>query len=102
MEYYIFCEYYLARRTDAFICEWFINGEWKEDKRRTLALEDALNDYGDYSFMDQDQITEIMATELIQKGTIVLNGDIGYGTTYYEPKKIRLRNWKRPNKNFQS
>ena len=31
MEYYIFKEHSLARKTDFWKCEWFINGEWIED-----------------------------------------------------------------------
>lgn len=97
MEYYLFMEHRLARRTSSFKCEWLVNGEWKEDSQRTLALEDALHDFGDYSFGDLDQITQEMAEELIQNGTIVLQGSIGYGTFYHEPKTIHLSNWKESN-----
>ena len=95
MHYYLFMGHLLARRTAPFSCEWFVNGEWKEDSQRTLALEDALNDYGDYSIGDQDQITQEMASALIQNGTIVLQGNIGYGICYHEPKTIQLSNWKK-------
>lgn len=98
MDYYIFCEHKLARRAKPFKYEWLVNGEWKEDRLSSLALEDSLHDYGDYSFGDQDQITEVMAIELIQNGTIVLQGDIGYGTTYYKPKTVQLSHWKKPKK----
>jgi len=86
----------LARRAAPFKCEWFVNGEWKEDHQMTKALEDALMDYGDYSIMDQDRITPEMAQELIQNGTILLQGNIGYGTFYHAPKTIQLSNWKKP------
>jgi len=46
MEYYIFKERSLARKTDFWKCEWFINGEWIEDSRMTLALNDSMMDYG--------------------------------------------------------
>jgi hypothetical protein len=98
MEYYIFLGHRLARRTGTgFLnkCEWLINGEWKEDLQRTLALNDALMDYGDYSIFDQDRITPEIAETLIQNGTIVLQGDIGLGTIYREPKTIQLSNWKK-------
>lgn len=86
----------LSRRTDHLKCEWLVNGEWIENSQSTLALEDALHDYGDYSIMDQDHITQEMAEELIQNGTIVLKGDIGYGTFFREPKTIHLSYWKKP------
>lgn len=95
MKYYLFMDHSLARRITPFQCEWLVNGEWKEDSQKTLSLEDALNGYGDYSFGDQDQITQEMAEELIQKGTLVLQGNIGYGTFYNEPKIIQLSNWKK-------
>jgi hypothetical protein len=97
MEYYIFLGHRLARRT-GFLnkCEWLINGEWKEDRQRTLALNDALMNYGDYSIFDQDRITPEIAEALIQNGTIVLQGDIGFGTIYREPKTIQFSNWKKP------
>ena len=97
MEYYLFMGHRLARRITPSECEWLVNGEWKEDSKRTLALNDALNGYGDYSFGDQDQITQEMAEELIRKGTIVLQGDIGFGTFYREPTTIKLSDWKKSN-----
>ncbi len=97
MQYYIFTGHRLARRTASFEYEWLVYGEWKEDDKRTLALKDAMNDYGDYSLMDQDQITPEMAEELIQNGTIVLHGNIGYGTSYGESTTIKLSEWKKPN-----
>jgi hypothetical protein len=97
MEYYIFCGHRLAKRSKSFKCDWFVNGEWEENRQWTLALEDALHDYGDYSFGDQDQITMEIAEELIHNGTIVLQGNIGYGTTYFTPKTIELSDWKKPN-----
>lgn len=96
MEYYLFLEHLLARRTTSKRCEWFVNGEWQEDSRRTLALEDALMDYGDYSIADQDRITSEIAETLIQNGAVILQGDIGFGTNYYEPKTIQLSNWQKP------
>lgn len=97
MEYYLFMGHRLARCTTPSKCEWLVNGEWKEDSQKTLALQDALHDYGDYSIGDQDQITEEMAKERIRNGTIVLQGEIGYGTFYREPKAIQLSNWKKSN-----
>lgn len=95
MEYFILTGNRLARRSASFKYEWYVNGEWKEDNQKTLALKDALYDYGDYSFGDQDQISQEMAKELIQNGTIVLQGEIGFGTCYIEPKTIRLSDWKK-------
>ena len=97
MLYYIFTGNRLARRTASFKCEWLVYGEWKEDDQWTLSLKDAMNDYGDYSLGDQDQITPEMAEELIQNGTIVLEGNIGYGTHYGQPMAIKLSDWKKPN-----
>lgn len=97
MEYYLFMNHRLARRSTTSKCEWLVNGEWIEDSQKTMALQDALHDYGDYSIGDQDQITQEMAQELIQNGTIVLHGEIGYGTCYPEPKTIQLSDWKKPN-----
>ena len=97
MEYYIFCGHSLARQIAPFQYEWLINGEWQEDSKKTLALNDAIMDYGDYSVSDQDHIATEIAEELIQNGTVILEGDIGYGTFYYEPKTIQLSNWKNPN-----
>lgn len=96
MEYYIFMDHRLARRNSSYAFEWLINGEWKEDVRKSRALLDAINGFGDYSFGDQDQITEEMAEELINNGTIILQGDIGFGTSYGQPKKIQLSDWKKP------
>lgn len=96
MEYYIFKEHYLARSKEMCKYEWLENGMWIEDKRRTLALNDALFDYGDYSIFDQDHIPEEIAEELIQNGTTALVGNIGYGTTYSQPKIIKLSNWEKP------
>ena len=87
----------LARCTDFFRCEWLINGEWKEDSQRTLALNDALMGYGDYSVFDQDNITPEIAEELIQTGTTVLQGEVGSGNFYFEPKTIQLSDWEKPN-----
>jgi|SRR5690554_5585363 len=95
MEYFIFAGHRLARHVSPFKYEWLVNGEWREDSKKSLALEDALNDYGDYSFGDQDQITEEMAEELIRNGRIVLEGDIGFGTFYHEPIIIQLSDWKK-------
>lgn len=97
MEYYILLGHWLARRTDFSECEWLINGEWKKDKQLTLRLNDALMDYGDASIFDQEHITPEIAKELIQNGTAILQGDIGYGTFYHEPKKIQLSNWEKTN-----
>jgi len=88
--YFVFLKCALARRLSQFNCEWYENGEWVENQRRTLSLEDSLMDYGDWSVGDNDQITPELAEELIQKGTIVLHGNIGYGCTYCEPKTIIL------------
>lgn len=85
----------LARCITLFNFEWLISGEWKQDRKKTLALQDALNDYGDYSIGDQDRISEEMAEELIRNGSIVLQGDIGYGTFYGGAKKVQLKNWKK-------
>lgn len=90
MQYFIFMDHMLARRDDELKYEWFINGNWSENARMTLNLMDAINGYGDYSIGDQDQITEETAEELIRTGTVILEGDIGYGTFYKEPKIIRL------------
>lgn len=86
----------LARLKNSYDYEWLINGEWKEDFKKTRNLMDAINGYGDYSFGDQDQITEAAAEELIQNGTITLLGDIGFGTSYGQPKTIILSDWKKP------
>ncbi|MDR2972456.1 MAG: hypothetical protein LBU83_11100 [Bacteroidales bacterium] len=100
MKYYLLMGHRLARSKDGSLgnYEWLINGEWKEDTDRSLALNDARVDYGDYSVSDYDDITPEIAEELIQNGTTVLQGYIGYGTTYCEPKTIQLSNWKKPNK----
>lgn len=98
MDYYIFMDHSLARCITPFNFEWLINGEWKLDSKKSLALLDALNDYGDYSIGDQDRITEEMAEELIRNGSIILQGNIGFGTFYGGPKKIQLNNWKKSNK----
>ncbi len=95
MEYYIFMDHRLARRDANSNFEWFINGEWKEDRQKSLALLDAINGFGDYSIGDQDRIGEEMAEELIRNGTVVLQGDIGYGTFYGEPKTIQLSDWRK-------
>jgi hypothetical protein len=95
MDYFIFMDHRLARRHSDYKFEWFLNGEWKEDKKKTMALLDAINGYGDYSFGDQDQITQAMAEELIKNGKITLVGDIGFGTTYGEPKTVHLSDWKK-------
>lgn len=97
MEYYLFMGHRLGRRSTLSKCEWLVNGEWQEDSQKTLALQDALHDYGDYSIGDLDRITQEMAQELIRNGTIVLQGDIGYGTYYREPKTIQLSDWKKSN-----
>lgn len=97
MENLIFVGHRLARRITPYECEWLVKGEWKEDSKMTLALNDALNGYGNYSYGDQDQITEEMAEELILKGTIILQGDIGYGTFYNKPTIIQLSNWRKTN-----
>ena len=100
MEYYLFMGHRLARISSDIILgnyEWLDNGEWKENTKWSLALNDARMHYGDYSISDQDHITPEIAEELIQNGTIVLQGDIGYGTTYCEPKTIQLSNWKKTN-----
>lgn len=47
MEYYIFMDHRLARRNSPYAFEWLINGEWKEDIRKSRALQDAINDFGD-------------------------------------------------------
>ena len=96
MEYYVLMGCRLARRSAQFKCEWLINGEWVEDKQRTLALEDALMDYGDFCTWDQDRIPKEMAEELIQNGKIILKGNIGNGAIYLEPKTIELCDWKKP------
>jgi hypothetical protein len=96
MEYYIFMGHRLARSTVLFKYEWLVNGVWKEVSQWTLSLNDALMNYGDYSVFDQDHITPEIAELLIQNGTIVLQGDIGFGTVYREPKTIQLSNWKKP------
>ena len=100
MEYYLFMRHRLARRSAPGLgnYEWFVNGEWKEDTDRSRSLNDARVGYGDYSVFDYDNITPEMAEELLQNGTIVLQGNIGYGTTYCEPKTIHLSNWKKPTK----
>lgn len=90
MEYYIFMDKKLARRNAELIFEWFVNGEWKKDSKMSLALLDAINGYGDYSVGDQDQITEEIANELIKNKTVILQGNIGFGTIYGEPKTIHL------------
>lgn len=100
MEYYLFMGHKLARTNTSDIgqYEWLVNGEWKEDKEKSLALNDARMDYGDYSICSYDHITPEIAETLIQNGTTVLQGNIGYGTNYCEPKTIHLSNWKKPNK----
>ncbi len=96
MEYYLFKQHSLARCIAPLQYEWLIDGEWTQDSRRTLALNDALMDYGDYSISDQDHITQEIAEKLIQNGITVLQGNVGYGTFYREPKTIQLSNWKKP------
>jgi len=103
--YYIFMEHRLARfikhPDQPFTLgeyEWLFNGEWKKDADRSRALNDARMHYGNYSVSDQDHIAPEVAEELIQNGTVVLQGDIGYGTFYREPKTIQLSDWKKPNK----
>ena len=98
MGYHLFCYCRLARRFASFKCEWLFHGEWVENKKRTLALEDALMDYGDYSFGDEIELTPEVAEELIQNGTIVLNGNIGNGTYFSAPKTITLCDWEKPKK----
>lgn len=93
MEYFIFMDHRLARRKSKYEYEWLIDGEWKEDFKKTRNLMDAINGYGDYSFGDQDQITEETAEKLIRTGTVILEGDIGFGTFYKEPKTIKLSDW---------
>jgi hypothetical protein len=95
MEYYIFMDHSLARRDTNSKFEWLLNCEWKEDSQKSLALLDAINGFGDYSIGDQNRIGEEMAEELIKNGTIVLKGDIGYGTFYGESKKILLSDWRK-------
>jgi hypothetical protein len=81
MEYYLFMEQILARKsTHTYKCEWLVNGEWKMDSKMTLALEDALHDYGDYGIGDQDRKDPEMEDELIQNGTIILKEEIDFGT----------------------
>jgi len=90
-EYYVFKCHSLARKTDFFSkCEWFINGEWIEDSRLTLALNDSMMDYGDSSVFDYDHIKPEIAEELIQTGKTVLP----QGS--FEPKTIQLFNWEKP------
>lgn len=101
MEFYIFMDHLLARRNSSFNFEWLINGEWIEDQKKSLALLDAINGFGNYSYGDQDQISEKIAEELIDKGTIILQGDIGFGTFYGQPKKIELSYWRIPNKEIK-
>ena len=96
MEYYIFGGHRLARGEALSKFEWLINGEWKEDRHWTLALNDAIMGYGDYSVSDQDHIKPEIAEELIRTGTTVLQGDVGFGTFYCEPKIIKMSNWKKP------
>lgn len=38
-----------------------------------------------------------MAEELFNNGKIILQGDIEFGTSYGQPKKIELSDWKKPN-----
>ena len=99
MEYYLFMGHRLARiASDIGLgsYEWLLNGEWGKNDKLSLALNDARMNYGDYSIGDQDHIKPEIAEELVQNGTIVLQGNVGYGTTYCEPKTIRLSNWKKP------
>jgi hypothetical protein len=96
MKYFIFMDHRLARIKEDYIYEWFIDGEWIDDDKKTKSLMDAINGWGDYSFGDQDQIKEELAEELIQNGTITLMGDIGFGTIYGQPKIIQLSDWKKP------
>ena len=100
--YYILMGDMLARRTGQFQCEWLMNGEWVKSERFTLSLEDSLMDYGNFSIGDNDSITPEMAEKLIENGTIVLQGDIGYGAYYNEPKTIKLSCWKKPCDNASS
>ena len=103
MEYYLFKNHRLARSNTPDITldqyEWLVNGEWKEDDERwSRALNAAMINYGDYSIWDYDHLTPEIAEELIENGTIVLQGNIGYGAFYREPKTIHLSNWKKPSK----
>jgi len=97
MEYYLFREHRLARSTTSFVYEWLVNGKWEENRQFSLALTDAMMNYGDYSSFDYDHIKPEIAEEIIQNGTAVLQGDIGFGSIYREPKTIQLSNWKKPN-----
>ena len=101
MEYYLFMGHRLARiASDIGLgsYEWFLNGEWVENAQLSLALNDARMDYGDYSIGDQDHIKLEIAEELIQNGVTILQGGVGYGTFYREPKTIQLSNWEKPTK----
>ena len=94
MDYFIFMDHRLARRNSKMEFEWLLEGEWKKDSKKSLALLDAMNGFGDFSIGDQDQIKDELAEELIKNGTVILHGDIGYGTFYKEPKTIKLSDWK--------
>ena len=99
MRYYLLTLNRLARCTapcESFEYEWFIDGKWQKNKQWSFSLEDAKHDYGYMSFGDYDLLLPELAEELMQKGTIIVHGDIGNGTTFYQPKKIELLQWKKP------
>jgi hypothetical protein len=94
MEYYIFRDCNLARRTDFYSkCEWLVNGVWIENSSLTRGLNDAMMGFGNYSTFDYDHIAPEIAEKLIQTGTTVLQKVPGHSGS----KTIQLSNWKKPN-----
>lgn len=47
--------------------EFFIDGEWVVDKELNLNLNDAIMDYGDYSWNDYEEISEEQAYQIMNK-----------------------------------
>lgn len=45
--------------------EFFIDGQWVVDKELNIALNDAIMDYGDYSWNNYDEISEEQAYQII-------------------------------------
>ena len=45
--------------------EFYIDGQWVVDKELNMNLNDAIMDYGDYSWNDYDEISEEQAYQII-------------------------------------
>ncbi|MCI5797736.1 MAG: hypothetical protein MR024_03875 [Firmicutes bacterium] len=65
-EYYDFLGH-LARCSKLKPTEFYENGKWIQNERRALHLHDAMMDYGDYSVLDYDDLTEEQAMEMMKE-----------------------------------